>query len=510
MGRVTIFHETIVMHLTALFDLSLIGRADRAALDHVDTGGTVRTLTFGQLEARANQMAHELAARGLSNGDRLCAHLANRVEFIDLFLACVRLGVIFVPMNALYRERELRHIVTDAGPRAVVTSRSSDAVYPEGTTLWPVENLSESAAARPTTRRLAPLDGDAPALIVYTSGTTGAAKGAVLSHNNLAANGINIASCWRISDADRYLAVLPLFHVHGLGNGVHAWLITGCRMRLAERFDQRTAAALFDEFAPTLFFGVPTIYVRLLDPEVISDGDARAIGSRARLFVSGSAPLPAHVLEAFHQRFGHTILERYGMSESLMITSNPYEGERRAGTVGSPLPGVSVRLIGQEGAPVGETEVGEVQVRSPALISSYWRRPDATASAFTADGWFRTGDLAVRSADGYYTLRGRRGDMIISGGFNIYPREIEELLLEDPRVSEAAVVGVADAVRGEIPIAYIVADDSLDVAELTERCRAQLASFKAPRAFVRIDALPRTALGKVQKHLLPPWKGVSG
>ena len=492
------------MHLTALFDLSLIGRADRIGLECVEVGGVLRRLTFGEIEARANQMAHELSARGLAEGDRLCVHLANRVEFIDLFLACVRLGVIFVPMNVLYRERELRHIITDADPKAVVSSSASDAVYPDGTTLWPVERLGACASARPTSRLLVPLDGDTPAMIVYTSGTTGAAKGAVLSHNNLAANGINVASCWRITDADRYLAVLPLFHVHGLGNGIHAWLVSGCLMRLEERFDQRTAAALFREFAPTLFFGVPTIYVRLLDPNVISDDDARAVGARARLFVSGSAPLPAPVLEAFRQRFGHAILERYGMSESLMIMTNPYAGERRAGTVGSPFPGVSVRLVDGDDAVIAAGEVGEVQVRSPALFSRYWRRADATASAFI-DGWFRTGDLAVRSADGYYTLRGRRGDMIISGGFNIYPREIEELLLEDARVSEAAVVGVADAVRGEIPIAYIVADESLDTAELTERCRAQLASFKAPRAFVRVPALPRTALGKVQKHLLPPW-----
>ena len=475
-------------------------------MEYIGGEGTLQTLTFGQIEARANQMAHELAARGLVRGDRLCVHLANRVEFIDLFLACTRLGVVFVPMNVLYRERELRHIIGDSDPKAVVIAGDSDAVYPDGAVLWPIEALSENAGARPATRKVERLDGASPAMIVYTSGTTGAAKGAVLSHSNLAANGQAITSFWRITEDDRYLAVLPLFHVHGLGNGIHAWLISGCCMRLAERFEQKSAAALFREFAPTLFFGVPTIYVRLLDPQVIPDADAGTIGRRARLFVSGSAPLPAHVLEAFRQRFGHTILERYGMSESLMITSNPYDGERRAGTVGPPLPGVSVRLGGADDEAVPDGEVGEVQVRSPALFGGYWRRPDANASAFTRDEWFRTGDLGVRSPDGYYTLRGRRGDMIISGGFNIYPREIEELLLEDARVREAAVVGAADPVRGEVPIAYIVADDEVE-ADLAERCRGQLASFKTPRAFVRVDALPRTALGKVQKHLLPPWKG---
>jgi malonyl-CoA/methylmalonyl-CoA synthetase len=324
----------------------------------------------------------------------------------------------------------------------------------------------------------------------------------VLTHNNLATNGITLATLWRFTEADRYLAMLPLFHVHGLGNGVHCWLLSGCRMRLLERFDQRTTPAAMTAFAPTVVFGVPTVYVRLLDPAVVTDAQTAAIARAARLFVSGSAPLPTHVLEAFRVRYGHTILERYGMSEALMIMSNPYEGERRAGSVGFPLPGVSARLVGDDGVVVGDDAVGELEIRSPHLFAGYWRRPEATAAAFH-DGWFRTGDLAVRSAHGHYQLRGRRGDLIISGGFNIYPREIEELLLEDPRVREAVVVGLPDEARGEVPIAYVCADDTLNVTELTELCRAQLASFKIPRAFIRMEALPRTALGKVQKHLLP-------
>jgi malonyl-CoA/methylmalonyl-CoA synthetase len=368
--------------------------------------------------------------------------------------------------------------------------------------LWRIDELSAGAASRPASRVDMPLDGDDPALIVYTSGTTGVAKGAVLTHNNLATNGITLATLWRFTEADRYLAMLPLFHVHGLGNGVHCWLLSGCRMRLLERFDQRTTPAAMTAFAPTVVFGVPTVYVRLLDPAVVTDAQTAAIARAARLFVSGSAPLPTHVLEAFRVRYGHTILERYGMSEALMIMSNPYEGERRAGSVGFPLPGVSARLVGDDGAVVGDDAVGELEIRSPHLFAGYWRRPEATAAAFH-DGWFRTGDLAVRSAHGHYQLRGRRGDLIISGGFNIYPREIEELLLEDPRVREAVVVGLPDEARGEVPIAYVCADDTLNVTELTELCRAQLASFKIPRAFIRMEALPRTALGKVQKHLLP-------
>ncbi|HEY6827906.1 MAG TPA: acyl-CoA synthetase [Gemmatimonadaceae bacterium] len=488
------------MNLTELFALSLQGRAGRDALESEG-----RTLTFGEVDARANRTAAELSARGLSRGDRLAVHLPNRVEFIDLYLACVRLGVIFVPMNILYKERELRHIVTDAEPKAVVAGSRSGATYPESAVVWDVEELARAAAARERPAAAAPLDGDDPAMIVYTSGTTGVAKGAVLSHNNLAANGITLTTVWKITESDRYLAMLPLFHVHGLGNGLHSWLISGCRMRLLERFDQRTTPAVMLDFKPTLIFGVPTVYIRMLDAAVLSDDDARAIGLSARLFVSGSAPLPAHVHEAFRQRFGHTILERYGMSEALMIMSNPYEGERRAGSVGPPLPGVSARIVGDDGAVLGDDEVGEVQISSPHLFSGYWGRPDATAAAFD-DGWFKTGDLGVRASDGYYTLRGRRGDLIISGGFNIYPREIEEMLLEDPLVREAAVVGVSDPVRGEVPVAYIVADDALSTSAIEQACRSQLASFKIPRAFVRVDSLPRTALGKIQKHLLPPWK----
>jgi len=488
------------VNLTELFALSLSGRANRGALEFEG-----RTLTFGEIDARANRMAAELASRGLARGDRLAVHLANRVEFIDLFLACARLGVMFVPMNILYKERELRHIVSDAEPKAVVAAVNNGATYPESGVVWDVDALTRAAAARESDRLVIPVDGDDPAMIVYTSGTTGVAKGAVLSHNNLAANGITLTTMWKISESDRYLAMLPLFHVHGLGNGLHTWLISGCRMRLLDRFDQRTTPAEMLDFKPTLVFGVPTVYIRLLDGVILSDDGARAVGAAARLFVSGSAPLPAHVHQAFHHRFGHTILERYGMSEALMIMSNPYEGERRAGSVGPPLPGVSARIVDDNGVVLGDNEVGEVQISSPSLFTGYWRRPDETADAFD-DGWFKTGDLGVRAPDGYYTLRGRRGDLIISGGFNIYPREIEEMLLEDPRMREVAVVGVADPVRGEVPVAYVVADDVLSASDIEETCRSQLASFKIPRAFVRVESLPRTALGKIQKHLLPPWK----
>ena len=489
------------MQLGDLFDLSLIGRRDAIGLEY-DAADGVRSITFGELDARANRMAHALAARGLSRGDRLCVHLANRVDFLDLFLACVRLGVIFVPINVLYREREISHMVDDAEPRFSISTAEHRSLFGDHTVV-DVETIATEAATQSADRVRLTIDGDEPAAIVYTSGTTGRSKGAVLSHNNFAANATNLVACWRITSDDRYLAVLPLFHVHGLGNGVCSWLLSGCRMRLAERFDAQRAEALFDSFRPTLFFGVPTIYVRLLE---LPTGAAQRIGSRARLFVSGSAPLPAAVHDAFRQRFGHTILERYGMSETLMLISNPYEAERRAGTVGFPLPGVSVRLASPDGGAPTEGQTSLVFVRGPNVFSGYWRNADATANAFH-DGWFKTGDLADRSADGYYTLRGRASDLIISGGFNIYPREIEEVLLEQAGVREAAVVGAPDARRGEVPVAYIVPDGDVDADGLRAACIRSLASFKVPRGFVRIDALPRNALGKVQKHLLPPWSG---
>ena len=467
------------MNLNHLFDRSFRAHPDRTALEFQGL-----TLSFDQIDDRANRMAALLTARGVVRGDRLCVYLSNCPEFIDLYLACIRLGVIFVPINILYREREIQHILADAEPKAVVAREPLPLTAP----LWRVDELTMPESAQPAR---ANLDGDSPAALVYTSGTTGTSKGAILTHNNFAINALNLTSCWEISAEDRFLLALPLFHVHALGNGLHCWLASGCRMRLLERFEHQKAATEFLDFHPTLFFGVPTIYVRLLD---FSVEQAREIGLFMRLFVSGSAALPAQVLEEFRERFGHTILERYGMTETLMNISNPYYGERRPGTVGLPLPGVSVRIVG-----------GEVQLRGSNVFAGYWLRPESTAEAFD-DGWFRTGDMGQVSDDGYYTLLGRKSDLIISGGFNIYPREIEDFLLEQEEIAEAVVAGQPDPVRGEVPVAYIVARRAFDPADLEARCRRVFASFKIPRAFIGVESLPRTAMGKVQKRLLPPWK----
>jgi malonyl-CoA/methylmalonyl-CoA synthetase len=493
------------MSLLDLYAPSLHGRAQEPALECRTPEGSLRSLTFGALDERSTRLAASLRNRGLARGDRLAFCLANRLAVIDLWIACVKLGVIVVPINVLYKGREIAHIIGDANPVAVVTTPDREADLPTGTTLWNVAELERAAEgpADAATQDAAEFiaehcDADTPAAIIYTSGTTGAAKGAVLTHGNFAANAQALVQAWAITHTDRYLAALPLFHVHGLGNGIQCWLASGCHMRLEERFDRDEALDWFESYRPTLFFGVPTMYVRLLEAPL---DRARAIGAQMRLFVSGSAPLPAQTLEAFLDRFGHVILERYGMTETLMNVSNPLVGERRAGSVGLPLPMTSIEVRDAQGATVADGEVGELWVRGPNVCAGYWQRPDATATAFV-DGWFRTGDIGVRAADGYITLQGRRSDLIISGGFNIYPREIEELLLTLPGVREAAVTGESDPVRGEVPVAYVVGDASLDLDALSARVRAELASFKVPRRWVRLDALPRTALGKVQKHLL--------
>ncbi len=480
------------MNLNDLFNLTFTKRSEHQALEFYESSGELQTLTFGDIDKRAARMAATLSERGLTRGDRLCVYLANCVEIIDLYLACLRLGVIYVPINILYRDREISHILEDADPKATIINGDFPA---SGRATWRLDELNPGVNAR---TEAIPLDGDDPAAIIYTSGTTGVSKGAILTHNNLASNTINLNTCWQITSDDRLLLALPLFHVHGLGNGVHCWLSSGCRMRLLERFDYKRATSEFLSFRPTLFFGVPTMYVRLLETP---EADARAIGSSMRLFVSGSAPLPGQVLEDFQSRFGHTILERYGMSETMMNISNPYVGERRPGSVGLPLPGISVQVRGPDGEILPDGETGELFVRGPNVFAGYWRRDEATRAAFV-DGYFRTGDIGERSADKYYTLKGRRTDLIISGGFNIYPREIEEFLLEQEEITEASVVGVPDQVRGEVPVAYVVCAESFDPTCLQDRCRAAFASFKIPRAFVRVEALPRTALGKVQKHLL--------
>ena len=496
------------MNIIKSFRPALADRASQIGLEFAD-----HEYTFADLDARSNRLARRFSEDGLVAGDRVVVYLANSLEFIVAYLAILKTGLVFVPVNVLYREREIQQIVDDAEPRAAITSLNLTECLEACLSTGSRQNVSEVPLYRTDdfdqlTRDLStqpvpcPCKPEDPAMIVYTSGTTGTPKGAVLSHRNLIANARTLLEAWQISAEDRLLLPLPLFHVHGLGNGVHTWLATGLRLRLLERFRRQTIEEEFLRFRPTVFFGVPTMYERLLD---VRPETAREIGRAARLFVSGSAPLPATTLERFRDLYGHDILERYGMSETLMNISNPYDGERRPGSVGKPLPGVSICLVDpktEEQAAPGET--GEVLIRGDNVFSGYRNRTEANAAAFTDDGFFRSGDLATCSDDGYYTLVGRKGDVIISGGFNIYPRQIEELLLEQPGVAEAAVVGEPDPTRGEVPVAYIkpLAGATLDAEELQAVCRRALASFKVPRKIVFADELPHNALGKLQRHRL--------
>ncbi|MSO21288.1 MAG: hypothetical protein EXQ56_12690 [Acidobacteria bacterium] len=501
------------MNLPELFEPSLRHRAPEIGLEFQG-----REFRFDELNRRSNRIARRLLAEGLVPGDRVAVYLKNCVELIEIFLATVKAGFIFTPINILYREGEIEHILADADPRVIFAHRESDEILAPVVARrpqlrhWRVEELSElleSEAKEGNDTKEIPssqITGDTVAALVYTSGTTGRPKGAMLTHGNFVANAKSLIAAWRMTTEDRLLLPLPLFHVHGLGNGLHTWLALGFHTRLLERFDKETFIEQLLDFKPTVFFGVPTMYVRLLEtpPEI-----ARQIGQSLRLFVSGSAPLPAAILEQFRGLFGHVILERYGMSETLMNISNPYDGERRPGSVGHPLPGVSARICDPASERLmGDNEVGEVLVKGANVFSGYWRNPDATRESFTRegakDGYFRTGDVGVRSSDGYYTLQGRLRELIISGGFNIYPREVEEFVMKLPGVAAAAMVGAADPVKGEVPVIFIVADPrSLpDMAAIEAACRKGLASFKVPKRFLLIDELPRNAMGKVQKNLL--------
>jgi len=500
------------MSLLPLFDVSLIARAARPALECEAADGRRSAFTFGDLETRSNRLAQLLRARGLRAGDRVAFFLQNRVEVIDLWLAGAKLGLIVVPINVLYRERELKHVLTDAEPRAVVTSRELAGFVPAGVPIWDVDELAAAADGERVERVVEQTHDDTPLSLIYTSGTTGASKGAVLTHRNFACNGQELVRAWKFTAADRYLATLPLFHVHGLANGVHCWLLSGCHMRLTERFEHAKAAEWFEEYRPTVFFGVPAMYVRLLE---LPADTARAIGGRLRLAVSGSAPLPAEIHEKFRARFGPVILERYGMTETLMNVSNPYHGERRAGTVGMPLPLTAVRIVNDDLQDVPDGTSGELLVRGPNVCRGYWNRP-LNADAFDSDGWFRTGDVGHLDADGHVVLTGRLKDVIIRKGENISAKEIEDLLYQHPKVGDVAVIGLPDKERGERVCAVVErapdAED-LEFAEMVAYLKsADLMMQKIPEQLEVVDELPRNqTLRKVLKQDLrdtyreKPW-----
>ena len=500
------------------------------------------TFTYDAVAALAYRWAAALRSLGVARGDRVALFLENTPEFIGAYLGAQLAGAIVVLVNTQYRQVELRHILEDSGARVCVADAARDPdlarVLPHLPALEAVVRVGVAnpgpAAPEPFFDHLVPAPADAPlpvrrvvryieattllgtvtpgdgtwalpggddiAVIGYTSGTTGRSKGAMLRHRNLAANAVAVATAWHWTAADRLLLMLPLFHVHGLCVGMHGTIVAGATADLRRRFDAAVAIDTLARGETTIFFGVPTMYVRL-----IAEANARADRPPPiRLYVSGSAPLSAQTFGEFAAAFGQPILERYGMTETIMNLTNPYAGERRPGTVGAPFPGQAARIVDvRSRLPVGPETDGEIQVRGPHVFAGYWNRPDATAESFDADGWFSTGDLGRASADGYVTITGRARELIISGGYNIYPREVEEVLMAHPGVAEAAVVGLPDAEFGEQVVAAVVRRPGVPAVggdTLVEFCRDQLAAYKKPRRIVFVDSLPRNAMGKVLKH----------
>ena len=445
----------------------------------------------GDLDRNSRRVAARLAGAGLRPGDRILMSAATVVELVEAHVAALRLGLVVVPANTAYREREIAHLVGDAAPRAAVVDDPDRAAWirragADVLVVGPDVDLPQGRGRTPVLDAVSPSD---PAIIGYTSGTTGAPKGAVLSHGNLLASSESVRLAWRWTADDRLVLALPLFHIHGLGVGVHGTLLAGASAVLLPRFDPDAVLDAAATHEATLFFGVPTMYARLaLSARV---GELR----RLRLCVSGSAPLPPATFERLADASRQRVLERYGMTETGMNVSNPYDGERRPGTVGFPLPGVELRLA----------DTGEVHLRGPNVFGGYWRQPEATAAAFTPDGWFRTGDIGGLDPDGYLRLIGRARDLIITGGLNVYPREVEDVLLEHPAVAEVAVAGLPDPEWGEVVAAWIVpARGATPPAEteLAAFAGDRLARFKCPRRVVVVDTLPRNALGKVLRHEL--------
>ena len=456
-----------------------------------DVDGTWHT--GAMLDAATATMAGRLVGAGLVAGDRVIVSGASSAALVVAHCAALRAGLVVVPMNTAYQPREIAHIVQDSRPRAAIVDRAEVAAAireADGTIV--VVGTDIDLADGPVPQLDASDPGD-DALIGYTSGTTGAPKGAVLTHANLLASAAAVQIAWRWTPNDRLVLCLPLFHAHGMGVGLHGTLLSGASAVLQDGFQPEAVfdAIADDSLCVTMFFGVPTMYTRLVDHLRVGE-----LG-RLRLCVSGSAPLSAELHVRMYERCGQHVLERYGMTETMMLVSNPYDSERRAGTVGIPLPGVHIRL-----APGS----GEIEVRGPNVFSGYLDRPDATAEAFTADGWFRTGDVGELDSAGYLRIVGRTKELIITGGYNVYPREIEDVLREHPQVRDVAVVGTPSAEWGETVTAFVVAENraEFDTEAMLAFAATELARFKRPRIVHLLDELPRNAMGKVVRHALKP------
>ncbi len=469
--------------------------------------------SWRDLDRGSAKIANLLASLKLPAGARIAAQVEKSPEALMLYLATVRAGFVYLPLNTAYRAAEISYFIDNASPAVVVCTPGNfgwltQIAFKSG--VAHVFTLDEPQHGRNSGTLLSRAshfgdafdtvtsDADDLAAILYTSGTTGRSKGAMLTHGNLASNVRVLHDAWHWQPGDVLLHALPLFHIHGLFVAAHGALYNGSKMIFLSKFD--SAEVIRQLPRSSVFMGVPTYYVRLLsDPAFTRD-----VCKNIRLFVSGSAPLLTETFEQFSQRTGHTILERYGMSETAMLTSNPYDGERRAGTVGPALPGVSVRVLNSAGQPCATGEIGDIQVKGPNVFKGYWQMPEKTAEEFTADGYFRTGDVGRFDAEGYLSIVGRSKDLIISGGYNVYPKEIESVIDEMDGVLESAVIGVPHPDFGEAVTAVVVPRQgaALNESAIIAALKSKIANFKVPKRVHVVDELPRNTMGKVQKNLL--------
>jgi malonyl-CoA/methylmalonyl-CoA synthetase len=461
------------------------------------------------LEQASARIANLLVSLQLPAQSRIAVQVDKSPDALCLYLATLRAGHVFLPLNTDYQKGEIAYFIEDAEPAVVVCmpSRLADvSAIAAGLGSTHVFTLSDDGsgslidAAAPHADDFSTVacEPSSLAAVLYTSGTTGRSKGAMLSHANLASNALTLHTVWRWRQDDVLLHALPIFHVHGLFVAIHGALLSGSKMIWLPRFDAKEVVRHLP--GATVFMGVPTMYVRLLDEPAFDNTAAAGM----RLFISGSAPLLAETFRQFETRTGQRILERYGMSETVMLTSNPYEGHRAAGTVGLPLPDVAVRVVDDAGKPCACDEVGGVEVRGPNVFGGYWRMPEKTREEFTQDGWFKTGDVGRFDVQGYLTIVGRSKDLIISGGYNVYPKEVESYLDDMPGVVESAVIGVPDRDFGEAVTAVVVAQAGaqLDGASMIATLKSLIASYKVPKRIHIVDELPRNAMGKVQKNEL--------
>ena len=467
------------------------------------------TFTHGQFLQQAAQYAHVLNDFGLRPGDRVAVQIEKSPHSLAIYAACVQAGLIFLPLNTAYTASELSYFIEDSGARVIICDPKSEMslamiAQATGARLETMDaagqgSFAQKAALHPLQFATVPRDAEDLAAFLYTSGTTGRSKGAMLTQNNLLSNTEVLTRHWAFSDSDVLLHALPIFHTHGLFVAINIALLSGCKILFVPKFDQEAMIALMPQ--ATCMMGVPTFYTRLLDDPRFD----RALSQHMRLFISGSAPLLAETHKLFEQRSGHRILERYGMTETNMSTSNPYEGERRAGTVGFPLPGIELKITDSTtGKTLAQGNIGEIEVRGPNVFKGYWNMPAKTADELHSDGFFITGDLGMIDADGYVHIVGRNKDLIISGGFNIYPKEIETVLDAQEGVLESAVIGVPHPDFGETVLALLVpsSERTPDLDAIQSHISEHLARFKLPKKLIVLSQLPRNTMGKVQKNAL--------